>query len=182
MRRRFLGLALVSFLGLIACQAGGDTPVRPSEVPRRKAGLWRQTLVMDGRTATPLRVDYCADAPTEAKLLLGAQIMSNPDCAEPRFRRRGDGTLVFDSACQMRGGGAVSTHGSFRGDFTRVYDAIVETAISGASTGAGDERHRTEVHAIWLGGCRAGEIAGDMTMRNGLRINLLRKAPHAPPP
>lgn len=181
-------LILLAGCGKPAQKAGGETasattsaapapaaagPLTPQQLPRRQPGLWRQTMVIDGRDSGGPTMTLCVDAASEAKMSLAAQDIPGAHCETPTFNRNLDGSLTFANSCDMGAGGKVQTTGTIRGDFSSRYTVSIDSTYSGGSTEATNGQHKMSVSATRLGPCAPGQKGGDMVMANGMTVNML---------
>jgi hypothetical protein len=153
-----------------AVQAQGQAPAQasgPAEMPKRKAGLWEQS-VHSGQMNQTTRI--CLDAATEAKLgIEGTPKGPNP-CAQSAVTRT-PGGWEFSSTCDMAEMGRMTTHGVASGDFGSSYRVDVDSTTTGAQAPEMNGEHKFSIEAKWLGPCPAGMAGGDMELANGMRIN-----------
>ena len=175
--RRVLVLGLLPLVGLAACQkkpestaaATGEAamasanapaaPVAPAGPPKRKPGLWAQTVSTAGRTQTS---KICLDEATDARMSAWGQAMGQDICSKNAVTPIAGG-WKFDAECSM-GGGKTSTTGTATGDFNSKYVVKATTVTSGSSMPQADGTHDMELTATWEGPCPAGMKPGDMSM------------------
>lgn len=177
--RRAIVLA-VSLLALAACQkkegaaATGDAPAAAATAPamtgppKRKPGLWTQTVSTQGMTQT---MTLCLDEATEAKMTLWGQ-QANKDICARNVVTPGVGGWSFDSECDMGAAGKVSTKGTASGDFSSKYVVKATSVTTGSSMAQANGTHEMEMTGTWEGACPAGMKPGDMTLPGGVTMNL----------
>jgi len=190
------GLTVVALVSLAGCNkaapaAGGSSsaasvasgPLSADQMPHRKAGLWSQTISMDGG-AVGGATQICIDANSEAQMsLAAAQGAPGAHCAAPQFTRNLDGTLSFTGACDMGANGKIQTTGVIKGDFNSGYTTTMSASTSGSPTAAMNGTHTMVITATWTGTCAPGEKGGDMILANGMKMNVLtHQAPTPPAP
>lgn len=136
--------------------------------PRRKAGLWKQTVSSQGSTQT---MTLCLDDATEAKMTVwGGQVTRNA-CAKNDIRPA-PGGWAFESECDMGGGGKVATKGTATGDFASSYVVKATSVTTGSSIPSANGTSQMEMTGTWQGACPAGMKPGDMTLPGGMTMNL----------
>ena len=141
----------VSLLVLAACEkkpdataAAGDAPnvsaaASMTSPPKRKPGLWAQTVTTGGMTQT---MKLCLDEATEAKLTVWGQQAGKDICAKNDITPK-PGGWAFTSECDM-----AQANGT----------------------------HEMEMTGTWGGACPANMKPGDMTMPNGMTMNIANLA------
>jgi hypothetical protein len=178
--RRVLVLC-VGLLALAACQkksetaAVGDTPSAAATAPaaslgppKRKPGLWTQTVSSDGMTQT---MKLCLDEATEAKMTVWGQQASKDICEKNTVTPTAGG-WTFVSACDMGQAGKVTTTGKATGDFNSKYVIKATSVTTGSSMAQTNGTHEMEMTGTWEGACPANMKPGDMTLPNGMTMNL----------
>ena len=189
------GLAGVALVSLAACNkpaagnsataaAGGAAPAAGplsiGQIPQRKPGLWKQTMVMDG-APTAGAIQLCVDAASEAKMNIAAQNIAGAKCDKPRFTRALDGSIAFSNSCDMGASGKMQTSGTIKGDFNSGYVATIATTTSGASLAQMNGAHTMVINATWTGPCAPGQTGGDMILPNGMTVNAAKAMTPTPP-
>jgi len=179
--RRVLVLG-VSVLALAACQkkeetaaatgegapAAASAPAGPVTPPKRKPGLWSQTMVTGGVTQT---VKICLDEATEARMTIWGQQVNQEMCARNSFARM-PGGWTFDSECDMGGMGKVTSKGTVTGDFNSRYVIKATSTTTGSSMPEANRTDTMEMTGVWEGACPAGMPPGEMTLPGGMTMNL----------
>lgn len=179
--RRFLVLG-VGLLALTACQkktetaaATGEAPAvsantsaAPMTAPRRKPGLWSQTVSTSGMTQT---MKLCLDEATEAKMTVWGQQAGKDLCAKNQVTPA-PGGWSFASECDMGSAGKIVTTGSATGDFNAKYVVKATSVTTGASMAQANGTHAMEMTGTWEGACPAHMKPGDMTLPNGMTMNI----------
>ena len=181
------GLTAAALVSLAACNksapaAGGSSagasavaqsgPLPADQVPHRKAGLWSQTMSLDGGTLGGAK-KICVDAASEAQMSLAAQSVNGAHCPAPQFTRNLDGTLSFTGVCDMGARGKIQTTGVIKGDFNSGYTATMSSSTSGSPVAAMNGTHTMVITATWTGRCAPGQKGGDMILGNGMKMNPL---------
>ena len=174
----------VSLLALAACEkkpdataAAGDAPnvsaaVSMTSPPKRKPGLWAQTVATGGMTQT---MKLCLDEATEAKLTVWGQQAGKDICAKNEITPA-PGGWAFTSECDMGQAGRVSTSGKATGDFNAKYVIKATSVTTGSSMAQANGTHEMEMTGTWEGACPASMKPGDMMMPNGMTMNIANLA------
>ena len=170
----------ISLLALAACQKKTETATGeatsavakvsgPFSPPKRKPGLWSQTVSTQGMTQTST---LCLDDATEAKMSIWGQQMGKDICVKNEVRPA-PGGWTFESQCDMGGGGGkVATSGTVTGDFNASYKIKATSVTTGSSMAQINGTHPMEMSGTWQGACPAGMKPGDMTLPGGMKMNL----------
>ncbi|HEX4181006.1 MAG TPA: DUF3617 family protein [Caulobacteraceae bacterium] len=147
-------------------------PISLGSLPRRKPGLWRQTLAMEGVSEAMPATELCTDAESEAKMSLLSQQMRRGQCAPPQLTRNLDGSISFNTSCDMGPEGKVVSTGTVSGDFNSAFKMVIDSTHTGAPVAAANGEHKMTMTSTWLGPCQPGEKGGDMIMPDGRKINF----------
>lgn len=170
----------ISLLAVAACQkktdataAVGDAPKATAAAslggpPKRKPGLWAQTIATGGMTQA---MKLCLDEATEAKLTVWGQQAGKDICAKSEITPT-PGGWAFTSECDMGEAGKVSTTGKATGDFNAKYLIKATSVTTGSSMAQANGTHEMEMTGTWEGACPANMKPGDMTMPGGVTINI----------
>ena len=135
------------------------------DLPKRKSGQWEISTAQTGGPPGPV-AQMCIDEKTDdltRQLAAGAVT-----CSKQEIRREGD-RYVAESVCKI-GESTATTRTVISGDFESTYQADIEAKYSPPLMGMSEGR--STVAARWIGPCRAGQRAGDITMPNGTVINV----------
>jgi hypothetical protein len=151
-----------------AAPAAAKAPAAPVGPPKRKPGLWVQTVSSQGTSQTSR---ICLDAATEAKMSVWGQQMGEGMCSKNVITPTAGG-WTFESVCSMGGAGAISTSGKATGDFNSKYVLKAVSTTTGSSMAQANGTHEMEVTGAWEGPCPAGMRPGDMTLPGGMTINV----------
>jgi hypothetical protein len=145
-----------------------------AELPSRKAGLWEQTMTFEGRKLPPRTMQLCVDAKTDKLLNDKFSGASGEACSKRDVKTSGD-TITIDSVCNF-GAGTTTSHAVVTGSFDRAYTMRTTSTRQGGpqipGTTPGQATQMT-VEAKWLGPCKADQKPGDVTMENGMKMNVL---------
>jgi hypothetical protein len=184
-KMRVFAVLGVSLLALAACSKTGDkapaaeasasasdanagATAGPAAMPKRKPGLWVQTVSTGGMNQTS---KLCLDEATEAKMSVWGQQAGEGMCAKNVITPAAGG-WSFDSECKMAGAGTIKTTGTATGDFNSKYVLKATSTTSGSSMPQANGVHEMEVTATYEGPCPAGMKPGDMTLPNGMTLNI----------
>lgn len=170
---------LVAALALLAAgcsrdgqkAAGGSNASAVVEVPKRKPGLWKQTMLVEGIDVIQT-VQLCLDPDSDSKLAWWGQQGFKQACSKNEIEKQPDGSWKFSSVCE--GAGVRTTNdGSAVGDFNSRYQLKAESSTSGAPIPEMNGTRTITIDAEWVGECPAGMKPGDMDLPNGQRMNML---------
>jgi len=194
MTRKILiaGLAGLALTGLSACgkpaspsagssppsaaaapaSAPASGPVSLNDMPRRKDGLWEQTLAT-GAGGQAIVTQICTDVTVERKVGMAGQRFDRSKCASYSITRQLNGDYAFSSVCSLGAtGGTVTSHGVMHRDGDGAFHVDLDTTTSGAAVAQLNTARKMTLDAKWMGPCPPGQKPGDMVV-NGMKINLL---------
>ncbi|SFI82281.1 hypothetical protein SAMN02799626_00599 [Caulobacter sp. UNC279MFTsu5.1] len=149
------------------------TPV-PTAWPKRKPGLWTQTMTLKAQGFTR-SFRFCVDATSDEKMGLDSQ-GDDKRCQRKSMTRGADGSWTVVSACDMGPAGKTDSTIRVSGDFDTRYVMDMTSTTTGAAQPAMNGEHKMSMTAEWSGACPTGWSGGDVEMPGGRRINLLTKA------
>lgn len=181
---RVVAVLGVSLLALAACSkkaedktaaatgasapAAANAPAGPIAPPKRKPGLWSQTVTSQGSTQT---MTLCLDEATEAKLTVwGGQ--ATADMCPKNVIVPTAGGFTFESECSLGEAGKVVTKGVATGDFNSKYEIKATSVTTGSSMAQANGSHDMTMSGTWQGPCPAGAKPGDMTLPGGVTMNI----------
>lgn len=145
------------------------------ETPQRKAGLWKQTMSIEG-TAIKQVASLCLDNQSDKKIAWWAQQGVRGGCAKNDVHRQPDGSWKFTSSCQMAGGITMDSEGVATGDFASKYEVKATTTTSGAPMAQMNGTRTIVIDAEWTGPCPSDMKPGDMELPDGRRMNMMAMA------
>lgn len=154
-------------------------PLTLDNLPRRKPGLWRQTMAMKGVDRPMPATEFCTDAASEAKMSLMGQQIARNKCQAPQFSRNLDGSISFTSACDMGEAGKMTSQGTISGDYNSSYKVQIDSTTTGGPPGAPAERKMT-ITATWVGPCAPDQKGGDIILPGGRKMNVVEGAAAGP--
>lgn len=178
--RMAFGIVIAASLGLAACQPSGGEKAPAAETaaapaasapagpPRRKPGLWSQTMTTQGMTQA---TKICLDEATEAKMTIWGQQIGEEVCAKNAVTPTAGGWKI-ESECDFGEMGKNVTTGTVTGDFNTRYVMKATTTTTGAKMIQANGTQSMEMTAAWEGACPADMKPGDMTLPGGMKMNL----------
>ena len=110
----------------------------------------------------------CIDSGTDAEMYKMGMNAARGMCDKPSINRSGN-TVTIDSACRM-GETRTTTHAvtKFTGD--TAYRTEADTRMDPPVAGRGESKVTQD--GKWIGPCPADMTPGDMTMGNGMKMNI----------
>ncbi len=143
-----------------------------SEAPKRKPGLWQQTLSTSGVGMPPQTMSMCTDEKTDS--LLESQATGSARCTQQSIRRQGNSVIV-EAVCKD-GATTVRTHGVFTGDFMSRYTGELRSTFDPPMQGMKEVTQKIE--ARWVGPCKPGQKPGDVVLQGmgGMNLNEMMNA------
>jgi len=108
-----LNIAGASLLLALAAAANAAS----QDVPKRRPGLWQQTVTTTGMALPPQSMSMCTDEKTDD--LITARAGESQSCERQSVRRDGS-AFVVDALCRS-GSTTIRTQGRFSGDFSSRY-------------------------------------------------------------
>jgi len=176
---KFAAVAGVALVAMTACSKEkeaatanpGAEAAAQVEVPKRKPGLWKQTMLVEGIDVIQT-VHLCLDQASDAKLAWWGQQGFKQACSKNEIKKASDGSWSFSSVCE--GAGVKTTNdGSAVGDFGSRYQLKAESSTTGAPIPEMNGTRTITIDAEWVGECAADMKPGDMELPNGQRMNML---------
>lgn len=178
---------MVLFIGAALLPAYGEAheaPVRAKKegskptLPARKSGLWEVTersddlvLKRHGQASSkPQTVLQCTRKEDDAYMLL--PIKPGRSCGEVKITRRAPsagGGHDIRTVCYVHDN-RVETRMELQGDLETSYRGAYEVKYAQTPM---DNTGRRLFEGRWLGECKPGQRAGDMTLPNGITVNVL---------
>jgi len=173
---------VVALSALAACGKPAPTsgPLAASEVPHRKAGLWREVKGVDGAAPAGPGTQLCVDdVVSKARMSALAQRMPGLRCPS-QYTRNLDGSIGVSTICDTGKYGKVVTTSVIKGDFNSSFTATTDTQMSGSPVAGLNGDHKTTTIATWLGPCAPGQRVGDIILPDGTKRNILDALAAAP--
>jgi hypothetical protein len=148
------------------------SPAGAEDAPKRKPGLWRQTVSTSGLAVPPQSMSMCTDQSSDELIVRRAG--SSEQCSQQSVRRQGN-AFVVTAVCKD-GDTTVRTHGTFTGDFSSHYSGEMRTSFDPPMRGVKEMSQR--IDARWIGPCQPGQKPGDVTLEGvgGMNMNELMRA------
>lgn len=175
MRVVLLAVTLMAAASLSACgkkEAAGDGQVAATEPssapasaaiaspPKRKAGLWEQTMTAEGKSTV---MKMCTDEAFESKVSFVANNAMPGVCNQTVTPAAGGG-WSFTSTCDMGSGGKTVSEGTASGDFASKYEVKARSTTTGAQVPQMNRSSEMTLVAVYKGACPEGWAAGDVEM------------------
>jgi hypothetical protein len=148
-------------------------PAHAVDLPIRKSGLWELTMDFHNGRLPHQTMKQCTDAESDRLMNMNFAGANERACAKKDIVKNGAG-FVVDSVCSF-GGMTTTSHAVVTGSFDSAYAVDVTSKREGGPAVPGmpqGEQHIT-ITAKWLGRCAAGARPGDVTMANGMTMNVL---------
>ena len=179
MGSRTTGVALLLAAGM--CLAACDrtpAPARPdvepaqANMPVRKPGLWKQTLLVGGAPYVQ-DLKLCLDVEAEKKVSWWGKNGLRRDCLKDQIVQKPDGSWHFSSVCVGEDHVKTTTEGDAVGDFQRRYQLNAEMTIADPGDSRRSGTRSMTLDAEWLGPCPSGMKPGELTYPDGQSVNLM---------
>jgi hypothetical protein len=137
------------------------------DFPPRKPGLWQIDMAIPAAPGLQ-QMKMCIDSGTDAEMYKMGMSAARAACDKPSINRSGS-TVTIDSACKM-GETRMTTHAvtKFTGD--TAYRTEADTKMDPPMPGRGQSKVTQE--GKWVGPCPADMTPGDVTMGNGMKMNI----------
>lgn len=151
---------------LAAASACAAPYASAADMPKRKPGLWQQTVSGQGMPAQTLSM--CTDEKTDD--LLQSKARGAAQCSQQSVRRQGN-SIVVEAVCKD-GKTTIRTEGVFSGDFSSRYAGEMRSTFDPPMHGMKEMNQKIE--ARWLGACKPGQKPGDVTVDSmgGASMNM----------
>jgi hypothetical protein len=169
-----VGVSTMTIAALLGgCGDGVRSPQPIAALPAPKAGLWRESLLRDGRELGLIGdMRACLDADARGRLSAMGGQAGKSMCRNLSVTRDADGGYHFSSACNLGPGGHVVTNGELTGDLASRYRVRSRTDTSGAVLASMNGQHTIDIEANYLGPCPAEMRPGDVLIANGMKVNM----------
>lgn len=136
------------------------------DAPKRKSGLWE--IKMSNAAAKGTTMQQCIDQSTDDLMKNNMAGMEKPSCSKNELRREGD-KIVAESVCKV-GASTATTRAVFIGHFDTAYKADIKSTYEPPLHGM--KESTSVLDAKWLGACKPGQKAGDISMPGMPNINM----------
>lgn len=147
---------LILFVTLIS--AAIATAASTSDMPRRKSGLWEIKIASSAGPGGQT-MQQCIDEKTD-DLMKNDMSDKDQSCSKTTVRREGD-KVVSESVCKIDKS-TVTSRAVFSGRFDSAYKADIKSTYAPPLHGM--KESTTTMDAKWLGACKPGQRAGDISM------------------
>ena len=144
------------------------------DLPTRKAGLWEMTMDFHNSRLPHQVMKQCTDADSDRLMNMNFAGSNEQACSKKDIVKNGDG-YVIDSVCTF-GGMTTTSHAVVTGSFDAAYAVDVASTRSGGAPMPGLPAHgqtHMTITAKWVGPCAASDKPGDVTMANGVKMNVI---------
>lgn len=142
------------------------------DLPPRRPGQWEMRMVVEQPAGGPAMVSQmCIDAATDREMLEFGLKASKDNCKRFDMRKAGKG-WVIEAECAF---GPVKnvTKTTITGDFQSSIAFRIEGTTEGVpGTGSGPQPTVMTQTATWKGACSDGMKPGDISLGNGLKMNI----------
>ncbi|CAG1010489.1 hypothetical protein BURK2_04045 [Burkholderiales bacterium] len=136
------------------------------DLPARKDGLWQMSTASAG--SPPSISTMCIDKTFGKEMMQMGSGMQKEMCSKHDLKREGN-KVHMHSVCKFgetlattQGTAVFSGDTGYRMDMHTLYNPPV----------MGMKEAKTTIEAKWLGPCKPGQKPGDVTMANGMTINM----------
>lgn len=181
-------IASLAVLALVACNkpqssAAGPAPAAAPaagdasakiEMPMRKAGLWQQSMLFDGKANPAMdKIRLCVGPATNAEMsLFGQQMKAARDCQQS-ISRGLDGSYAVTGTCKTADGATTTSKGTVSGDYSTSIKMHSESDTTGASDAGRNVHSVIDITMTYLGACPSDMVDGD-EIANGMKVNLVK--------
>jgi hypothetical protein len=148
------------------------------DLPQRKAGLWVVTSSSPAGDLPSHEVRMCIDASTDAMMANVGANMMHGTCDRNDIRRDGS-VMTVNTVCKV-GPTQTSTTAVTRFSGDTAYHTDINTTFNPPMMGRTSAKVAQD--AKWTGACPADMKAGDITMPDGTKVNIMSvmNKPHKP--
>ena len=143
---------------LVVFALAGTMHAAAADAPKRKPGLWQQTVATSGMQVPPQSMSICTDERTDD--ILAARANESHNCDRQTVRREGN-AFVVEVVCRD-GKTTIRTHGRFTGDFSTAYSGEMRSTFDPPMQGMREMTQKIE--ARWVGPCKPGQKPGDVVL------------------
>lgn len=156
---------------LAAAFAASAFAAPPPPLPPLRPGLWEATTVSPGRPQPrPAVTRMCLDKHTQGHVLAQLTMAMPRMCSRNQLGMRG-GRFVTDSSCTF---GSSTIEGKTETTFFRDTAYRMEVVGRVGPTGQLSPMQKAVIDGRYAGSCPKGMKPGDMTLPNGLTLNLVQ--------
>jgi hypothetical protein len=154
-----------------ASDSRAETVSTSDAQPHRKAGLWEQRIIRDGKPLPMGAMRACVDPASDAKASVFGEKLGQGPCKSHSISRGPDGAFHFSSVCEGPMAGTVTTRGVAAGDFASGYKVHSESDVDGSALPGLNGHHVMDMEVRYLGECPAGMAPGQLMLGNGMKVN-----------
>ena len=135
------------------------------DTPKRKSGLWE--IKMSNASAKATTMQQCVDQSTD-DLMKNNMAGMEKSCSKNEMRRDGD-KIITESICKV-GASTATTRAVLTGHFDTAYKADIKSTYDPPLQGM--KESTSVIDAKWLGACKPGQKAGDISIPGMPNINM----------
>jgi hypothetical protein len=163
------GLGTAVLAAVIAIAASDSNA---QSTPKRKAGLWQQTVTSSGAGIPPTSMSMCTDEKTDD--LMNDRAGSSQRCSQQSASKQGN-AFVVEAVCK-EGATTIRTRGVFSGDFSTRYTGELRSTFDPPMHGMKEMTQK--IDARWVGPCKPGQKPGDVMVEGmgGMNMNEMMDA------
>lgn len=165
-RSSFATLSCALLLGAVLIHAA---EADAQSAPKRKSGLWQQSITSTMAQLPPTSMTMCTDEKTDD--LMTSRASNTQQCTQPVTRKEGN-AYVFEAVCKD-GASTVKARGTFTGDFATHYTGELRYTFDPPQRGMKEMVQK--IDARWLGPCKPGQKPGDLFVEGvgGMNVNQM---------
>jgi len=145
----------------------GATDADAQGTPKRKPGLWQQSISHSAQGVPPTSMQMCTDEKTD-DLLASRAGNEKSQCTQQSIRQQGNSYIV-EAVCRD-GKTTVRTKGVFSGDFSTRYTGEMHSTFDPPMHGMKEMTQKME--ARWVGPCKPGQKPGDVLVEGMGSMNM----------
>jgi len=134
--------------------------------PKRKPGLWQQSITHSAPGLPPSSMSVCTDEKTDD--LMAKQAGGAERCTQQSARQQGN-TFVVEAVCKD-GASTIRTRGVFSGDFSTRYSGELRSTFDPPMHGMKEITQKLD--ARWVGPCKPGQKPGDVMVEGMGTMNM----------
>jgi hypothetical protein len=156
----------IAALGIVTFAAAVDADAQGA--PKRKPGLWQQSISHSAQGVPPTSMQMCTDEKTDDLIANRAAGNEKQQCTQQSVKREGN-AYVVEAVCKD-GKTTVRTRGVFSGDFNTRYTGEMRSTFDPPMHGMKEMTQKME--ARWVGPCKPGQKPGDVVVEGMGTMNM----------
>jgi len=142
------------------------TDALAQSAPKRKPGLWQQSISHSTPGVPPTSMSMCTDEKTDD--LLAQRAGGTERCTQQSMKQQG-ASYVVEAVCKD-GNTTIRTRGVFSGDFSTRYTGELRSTFDPPMQGMREMTQKME--ARWVGPCKPGQKPGDVVVEGMGTMNM----------